>query len=116
VSTAVTSLSVERTSFPVVNCVQCGKQSLTYADFEGDDEVRRCLACDAPVSDLSQVGKRTVESLGYVFIGRDRSAVGAKPAQSKCGSKGVRSCGSGGCSSGSCGTGGGCGGGCSSKK
>lgn len=116
-SSPVTSLTVERSTFPVVQCAHCGQQALTYVDFSNtDDGERRCLSCDGLAAEPSLVGRRGIEALGYVFIGRDRAAVKGKPAQSKCGSKGVRSCGSGGCSSGSCGTGGGCSGGCSSKK
>jgi uncharacterized membrane protein YgcG len=116
---AVVALQLDRESFPLVACAACGTRALTYLDpVDESTDVRRCLACDAVVGDaaLQLSGSRAVEALGYVFIDRARRAL-SKKKLSGCGAAGVKSCGSGGCSSGgSCGTGGGCSsGGCGSK-
>lgn len=105
-------LEVERATFPVVECLACGREALAYLDPADDalhpEGVLRCLACDSPVTAgaPARAGLRRLRELGYELVasGEPSSAL-----RGGCGSNGVRGCG------GSCGSGGGggCGGGCS---
>ena len=108
------NLSVDHGALPVVDCGACGQRALVYLDL-GDDgsDIERCLACQAPVEParIEQAGTRAVERMGYVFLDVKRKSKAAQKL-SGCGARGVRSCGTGGCSSGSCGTGGCSSGGC----
>lgn len=120
VTAPVTTLRVERSSFHVNDCAACGARALAWLDVSPDGvETWRCLSCNTPMAGpndgappLQRVGARAVRALGYAFVDEERHASSSK--QSSCGAGGIRSCGSGGCSSGgSCGSGGGCGsGGC----
>jgi len=106
---ALTSLSIDQASFPVLDCSACGTRGLAYLHVgEAGEESLRCLRCDAEVRQpLAKADRRSLETMGYVFLDRNRTSPKAAKL-SGCGAKGVKSCGSGGCSSGSCGTGGGC--------
>lgn len=107
----IVALRPDRESFPVVDCVACGQRSLIWLDVAGDEDVRRCLACNAAVDEPAPrgVGARALRAMGYVFLDEKRRSASAAKSKSKCGPGGVRGCGTGGCSSGgSCGSGGGC--------
>lgn len=111
---SLSALTVDRSTFPVVECVSCGQRALAWLDFdEAGAELLRCLGCGAPTpadTPLARAGERAVEALGYVFIDKAK-ATASSTKLSGCGAAGIKSCGTscstgGGCSSGSCGSGG----------
>lgn len=85
-ATRVATPSFEDAEFLFGHCPACGTEVLTYADFDAEDnELRRCLACEALVqTSIRRVRRENLEDLGYAVI-----------EARTCGNGG--GCGSGGC-------------------
>jgi hypothetical protein len=58
------------TEFVLGYCPECAKQVLTHLDLDpGDEELRRCLHCDAIVTDgLSWATGDDLEASGYALL------------------------------------------------
>lgn len=56
---------LEAGSFAVGRCRECAREVVTYPDWEGEVEVRRCLHCDGRLGDLRRVDAGELEALGY---------------------------------------------------
>ena len=55
-------------SFPTARCSVCDRHVLTYLDFDGTAELRRCVHCDAAVNpDLRWINASELEAEGYHF-------------------------------------------------
>lgn len=108
--TPIVALKPDHGAFPVSDCATCRTRTLVWLDVTPEGEFERCVSCNERVGDSPQVvGAKAVRSLGYVFLDEARERARNIVKKSKCGSNGVRGCGSGGCSSGgSCGSSGGC--------
>jgi NAD-dependent SIR2 family protein deacetylase len=80
---------VQSASFPTAHCSACEKAVLTYIVLDdAGDEVRRCVDCDAEISQgVDWIGADELEEMGYHF---------GAPKEKRSGGCG------GGCGSGSC--------------
>jgi hypothetical protein len=76
-------------SFPTARCAVCDRFVLTYVDFEGAVEARRCVHCDSAAgSDLRWINASQLEAEGYQFGAP--AASGAGGCGSGCGTCSVR--------------------------
>jgi len=54
--------------FPTARCGVCDRHVLTYLDFDGVIDLRRCVHCDAVVGpDLRWIDSGELEAEGYQF-------------------------------------------------
>ena len=62
--------SLDDTEFVLGYCPACAKSVLTYFDLgPGDEEVRRCLLCDASIiADFKWVTSAELEARGYTIV------------------------------------------------
>jgi len=75
-------------SFPTARCAVCDRYVLTYVDFEGVAELRRCVHCDGAIgAELRWINASELESEGYQF-GAPRTSGGG--CGSGCGTCSVR--------------------------
>ena len=84
-------LALRDASFPMADCVPCGKSVLTYVGLDDDGAERRvCVHCDTPIAEnLKWVSPGELEQAGYYF--GPPPAEGEKTACSTgCGSCGVK--------------------------
>ncbi len=76
-------------SFPTARCDVCDRYVLTYVDFDGATEFRRCVHCDGAVgADLRWINASELEAEGYQF-GAPAAASGGE-CGSGCGTCSVR--------------------------
>jgi len=76
-------------SFPTALCDVCDRHVLTYLDFDGAVETRRCVHCDGAVGgDLRWINAPELEAEGYQF-GAPAASVGGG-CGSGCGTCSVR--------------------------
>jgi hypothetical protein len=76
-------------SFPTARCDVCDRYVLTYLDFDGARDLRRCVHCDATlVADLHWINASELESEGYQFVAGTKA--GGGQCASGCGTCSVR--------------------------
>ena len=75
-------------AFPIAQCAVCDRQVLTYLDFDGALDFRRCVHCDGPIGgDLRWINASELEAEGYQF---GAPAPGGGGCGSGCGSCSTR--------------------------
>jgi hypothetical protein len=76
-------------SFPTARCAACDRYVLTYVDFDGAVELRRCVHCDGAVgAELRWINASELEAEGYQFGASTKASGGG--CGSGCGTCSVR--------------------------